>query len=78
MINNFEYEVLTDEELSSVVGGSTASNIKDGMYIGAIFGGVKGAIAGGVLGWAFTPTKYLSFIDFSKEECIPLFAFFIV
>ncbi|HFQ3693613.1 Blp family class II bacteriocin [Streptococcus agalactiae] len=57
MINNFEYEVLTDEELSSVVGGSTASNIKDGMYIGAIFGGVKGAIAGGVLGWAFTPTK---------------------
>ncbi|MCX7529621.1 lactococcin family bacteriocin [Lactococcus lactis] len=56
MENQLNFEVVSDEELAEVSGGNVWRNIARCAGIGADYGGVPGAILGGVVGWALTPT----------------------
>ena len=57
--NNTIYAELTDEDLLNVQGGGALGKIEyiiKGSTIGGRLGGVKGAILGGLAGWAIYPT----------------------
>lgn len=56
MENQLNFEVVSDEELMNVNGGDTWHNILDGIGVGSALGGAPGAVLGGVIGWALTPT----------------------
>ena len=59
MNNNTIYAELTDEDLLNVQGGGALGKggyVIKGSTIGGRLGGVKGAILGGLAGWAIYPT----------------------